>query len=98
MASFLAVVIVHGQEGLKPLANTVQTLRGYDIVSTTPETICTQIRNWKKACTVIASGGSAEVLMNGFGLVGVAPSKNVSRVGRTKKLEPDYPLADDRAG
>ena len=87
----MAVAIVHGQEGFKPLANTVEVLRGFDIVLTTPETICPQIRNWKKACTVIATGGSAEVPENGFGLVGVAPSKDVSGAGRTKQLEPITP-------
>lgn len=84
----MAIAIVHGVEGLKPLEVTVEDLRGYDIVLTTPETICAQIRTWKKAYAAVARGGSAEVPRNGFALVRVPPSHGLTKASYTKQLEP----------
>lgn len=79
---------MHGTEGLKRTAVTVEYLRGFDIVLRTPDTICAQIRAYKKALAAIVGGDSAQVPKNGFCLVGVAPPKTLTRAGYTKQLEP----------
>lgn len=52
----MAVLIVYSGEGIKPLDRTVDYLRDFDIVLTTPDTIYGQIRNYNKAAATIAYG------------------------------------------
>lgn len=96
----MAVVIVHSAEGIKPLEQSVDSLRGFDIVLTTPDTLCGQIRAYNTAAAIIAEGSAAPVPRTGFGLVGVAPSKDLTRkgpssnskkFGYTQQLEPVTP-------
>ncbi len=87
-AHAMAVIIVHGQEGQKPVDLTVEQLRGNDVVLTTPDTIYRQIRNYHAAATLIREGHSAKVPKTGFCLVGVEPPTNLSEAGNTKHLGP----------
>ena len=87
-AHAMAVIIVHGQEGQKPVDLTVEQLRGNDVVLTTPDTICRQIRNYHAAATLIREGHSAKVPKTGFCLVGVEPPTHLSKTGNTKHLGP----------
>lgn len=86
----MSVIIVHGTEGFKPAIVTVGQLRGYDIVLTTSDTICAQIRAYKTALAETSRGASAMVPKNGFGLVGVAPPKVKSKKNSVlvEELEP----------
>ena len=62
--------------------------RGFDIVLTTPDTICAQIRAYKKALAAISEGASAQIPENDFDPVGVAPPKSLNRADYIKELRP----------
>ena len=87
-AHAMAVIVVHGQEGHKPADVTVEQLRGYDIVLTTPDTICRHISAYQAAATLIREGGSPKVPKTGFCLIGVEPPTHLSKAGTTNQLGP----------
>lgn len=86
----MTIGIVHGTEGMKPTAVTIDYLRGFDIILTTPDTIRAQIRAYKTTLEALSRGVSAKVPSIGFCLVGVEPPKVNSENDYvyTKELKP----------